>query len=98
MLALALGGMTVRELLARIDSHELSEWMEYYKSDPFGNARSDLHAGIVAATIANVNRGKNSRSFQPSDFMPFEEKPIQEESDMQEVMSIMARGNSGNSR
>ena len=97
MLALALG-MTVRELLARIDSHELGEWMEYYKSDPFGTARSDLHAGIIAATIANVNRGKNTQSYQPSDFMPLQEKPKQEESEMQEVMNIMAGGNSGNSR
>ena len=91
MLSLALG-MTVRELLARIDSHELSEWIEYYKTDPFGNARSDLQSGIVAATIANVNRGKNTQSYQPSDFMPLQEKPKQEESDMQEVMNIMARG------
>ena len=91
MLSLALG-MTVRELLARIDSHELSEWIEYYKTDPFGNARSDLQSGIIAATIANVNRGKNTQSYQPSDFMPLQEKPKQEESDMQEVMNIMARG------
>ena len=97
MLSLALG-MTVRELLARIDSHELSEWIEYYKTDPFGNALSDLQSGIIAATIANVNRGKNTQSYQPSDFMPLQEKPKQEESDMQEVMNIMARGNSGNSR
>ena len=91
MLSLALG-MTVRELLSRRDSHELSEWIEYYKTDPFGNARSDLQSGIVAATIANVNRGKNTQSYQPSDFMPLQEKPKQEESDMQEVMNIMARG------
>ena len=91
MLSLALG-MTVRELLARIDSHELSKWIEYYKTDPFGNARSDLQSGIIAATIANVNRGKNTQSYQPSDFMPLQEKPKQEESDMQEVMNIMARG------
>ena len=97
MLSLALG-MTVRELLARIDSHELSEWIEYYKIDPFGNARSDLQSGIVAATIANANRAKNTQSYQPMDFMPLQEKPKQEESDMQEVMNKMARGNSGNSR
>ena len=55
--------MTVRELLARIDSKELSEWMAYYELNPFGTVRDDLQAGIIASTIANVNRGKNDKSF-----------------------------------
>ena len=96
-MALALG-CTVRELLARIDSLELSEWIEYYKTDPFGNARSDLQSGVIAATIANVNRGKNSQSYTPMDFMPFQEKPVQDEDEMREVMNLMAKGNDGNGR
>ena len=82
--------MTVRELLARIDSRELSEWMAYYEVNPFGSVRDDLQAGIVASTIANVNRGKNDKSFTPSDFMPYMEKPQQSEGDMQAVMNALA--------
>ena len=82
--------MTVRELLARIDSRELSEWMAYYEVNPFGSVRDDLQAGIVASTIANVNRGKNDKSFTPSDFMPYMDKPQQSEGDMQAVMDVLA--------
>jgi len=82
--------MTVRELLARIDSRELSEWMAYYELNPFGSVRDDLQAGIVASTIANVNRGKNDKSFTPSDFMPYMDKPQQSEGDMQAVMDALA--------
>ena len=82
--------MTVRELLARIDSRELSEWMAYYEVNPFGSVRDDLQAGIVASTIANVNRGKNDKSFTPSDFMPYMDKPQQSEGDMQAVMDALA--------
>lgn len=82
--------MTVRELLARIDSKELSEWMAYYELNPFGTVRDDLQAGIIASTIANVNRGKNDKSFTPSDFMPYMDKPEQSEGDMQAVMDALA--------
>ena len=82
--------MTVREMLARIDSKELSEWMAYYELNPFGAVRDDLQAGIIASTIANVNRGKNDKSFTPSDFMPYMDKPEQSEGDMQAVMDALA--------
>mgnify|MGYP003645784528 FL=1 len=84
-------GCTVRELLARIDSHELSEWMAFYSLDPFGDVRGDLQAGIVASTIANANSGKGSRTFQPADFMPLMEKPEQDEDDMISIMTAMAQ-------
>ena len=89
-MALALG-YTVRELLARIDSRELSEWMAFYSLEPFGDIRGDLQAGIVASTIANANSGKGSRTFQPADFMPLMEKPEQDEDDMITIMTAMAK-------
>lgn len=30
----------------------------------------DFLAGIIAATVANVNRGKSQKAFKPEDFMP----------------------------
>lgn len=81
--------MTVKELLSRIDSKELSEWAAFYSIEPFGGFRSDMQSGIVASTIANCNRQKNSRSFSPLDFMPFGEhtKPkVMSGEDMKAVM------------
>lgn len=95
-LALALG-MTVREMLARIDSLELAEWMQYYALDPWGSQRDDLQAGIIASTIANANSGKG-RAFQPIDFMPYaDDKQEQTTDDMKALLNNIA-GQHGNSR
>lgn len=32
--------------------------------------RLDFRSGIIAATVANSNRGKNSKAYLPEDFMP----------------------------
>lgn len=63
--------MTVRQLLAVIDSAELTEWMAYDRLDPFGESRADLRAGIVAAAAANHGYVRLEKPYQPSHFMPF---------------------------
>jgi hypothetical protein len=61
--------------LEHISSRELAEWIEYYKVEPFGQERADLQAGVVASTIANVNRDKKSKVYKPGDFLlKFEEE------------------------
>lgn len=89
--------MSVRELLAKVDSRELAEWMAYYTLDPFGSVRTDLNAGVIAATVANAHKGKSGRPFQPADFMPFVEKEEQTEDEMKAIL-ISMRGNDGNGR
>ena len=66
--------MPVRELLARIGSDELTEWMAFYQIEPFGDMRADLRSGVIASTFANANRVKHARAFSPEDFMPFVER------------------------
>ena len=39
-----------------MDSREFGEWMAFYKMNPWGSDRDNLHAGIIASTVANVNR------------------------------------------
>ena len=74
-LALALG-KTVGEIEREMSSNELNDWMAYAQIEPFGLERGDLQAGIVAATVANVNRDRHrQRAFKPGDFMPDFEKP-----------------------
>lgn len=53
-----------------MSSRLLTEWMVFAKLEPFGERRGDLRAAIVAATIANANRGKNQKAYKVEDFMP----------------------------
>jgi len=62
--------MTVGDLGARLSAAELTEWMAYDRLDPIGPERADLGAAIVAATVANVHRGRGQAPFRPADFMP----------------------------
>jgi len=85
--------MTVRQLLQSMDSKEISEWAAYYSLEPFGYFRSaDLPAAIVASTLANCNRGKNSRMFTPKDFMlvgEHSQDKAMEEDEMQNILQAM---------
>lgn len=45
--------------------------MAYYKLEPFGESRADLRSGIIASTIANVNRQKGGPTYKAQDFMPY---------------------------
>lgn len=62
--------MTVRELLNRIDSRELSEWQAFFQLEPMPEQRADYRSGVVASVIANTNRAKKSKPFEPTDFTP----------------------------
>lgn len=67
-------------MLARVPLALMCEWMEYARRKPFGEERADLRSGIIAATIANANRGKGSKRFKPSDFMPQFKKRVRRQS------------------
>jgi hypothetical protein len=83
--------MTVRELLARIDSRELSEWMAYFSLEPWGTEVEDWRAGMIAGTIANVNRDpkKRRRPFEPKDFMPQRVPESKEEQSWEDQAKIL---------
>jgi len=66
---LALGGMTVEEMLARMDSREVAEWQAFYNLEPFGAKRKDLRAAIIASTNYNMLRRKG-RPKSVTDFIP----------------------------
>ena len=66
--------------------------MAYYGLEPFGQEREALHAGIVAATIANANSTSKGRAFQPADFMPDFENKDQSVDDMRAILDKMAGG------
>lgn len=57
-----------------MSGNEFADWATFYEICPFGPWRDDLQAGIVASTLANVNKKKDAPMFKPSDFMPRFEK------------------------
>jgi hypothetical protein len=61
-------------MLRELRPSELGMWAALYDVDPWDETRADLRAGIVASTIANVNRGRNQPAFVPADFMPFADR------------------------
>lgn len=64
--------MTVREMLERIDSRELSEWMAFDSLEPIGDLRGDYQAGVIASVVANSTpRKRGAKIFQPADFMVY---------------------------
>lgn len=76
-LALALG-KTVHEIETTMSAREFFDWMDFYSVEPFGDQRADIRSGVVAATIANVYRGKGKKPFGPSDFMLFADQPAED--------------------
>ena len=77
--------------MSRCNARQFAEWRAYYQIEPWGEERADLRAGIIASTIANVNRGKGQKAFMPSDFMPdFDRKPKQPMSDEQ-MFAVMTQ-------
>lgn len=60
--------MTVRELLARIDSAEITQWQKFAELEPFGREREN--AAIIAATIANVFREESASVIEPHQIIP----------------------------
>jgi len=78
--------MTVRELLQRTDSRELSEWRAFYNLEPFGH-EADLYGHAMnAAHIINSQRRKG-KQVQVSDLMPQRKK----EQSTEEMIGFAAR-------
>lgn len=48
----------------------VAEWQAFYNLELRGEDRADWRAGLIASMIANVNRGKNTDPYSPSDFIP----------------------------
>lgn len=65
--------------------------MAYDRLSPIGEVRADLLAGLIAATIAEVNRDPEKRSepFGPRDFLLFVEAlPPDEEADVEKIVNL----------
>jgi len=89
-------GMPVAEMLSRISSRELTEWMIFYGMEPFGNEAPYIGHAITASTIANANRKKGTKPIKPEDMMPkFERPKTQTTDDMIGVAKMVTAALSG---
>lgn len=79
--------MTHAELMERMSSKEINEWMAFAQLEPFGSEAGYLGHAITAATVANSNRGKNQKAAKITEFMP---KFGKEEQGLDEMLSIAA--------
>jgi hypothetical protein len=77
-------------MLSEISSRDFAEWMAYSRLEPWGEERDDLRMGIVASTIANVNRSKNQKPYKPSDFIPDFEPETEEEAQARLMAKAMS--------
>lgn len=65
-----------------MSSSELTEWMAYYKLEPFGQERDNYHAAMLAAIAVNSNRKKGAPAVPISEFM-YKDRYTQKETESQ---------------
>ena len=53
--------MTVAEMLARMTSQEISEWIAFYKVEPFGEERQDWRFALMTANLMAPHLKKGAR-------------------------------------
>lgn len=77
-----------------MSSTEFSEWVEFYKLEPFGRDADFQGHAQTAAMIYNVNRGKDDKPIKVEDLMPQEPKPqsVSEMVQFAEMMTIALGG------
>ena len=60
----------MRELEARMGSHEIAEWSVYEQFEPFGMERMDLGFASITSMLYNINKKKGAAEKAPVDFTP----------------------------
>ena len=82
-------------MLEKVPSKLILEWMAFSRLEPFGSQADYLGSAIVACTVANANRGKNTKAYKPEDFMPQFEKKKQSVEEMIQIAKMMTVGMGG---
>jgi hypothetical protein len=75
--------MTRERLMSEISASEFMEWMLLEAVEPWGQRRSDIHTGMICATLANIHRDPHRAAFQPADFINGYLPPFDEETEEQ---------------
>lgn len=81
--------MGVKEMLTKIDSKELTEWMAYYNLEPFGEGRADVRQAITSCVVANAF---SKQTHRVDDFIPQFKQPKRKDAMDWQVMKGMLQG------
>jgi len=71
--------MTVHDLQDRMPSDELTEWMAYWRLEPFGAWRDNWHHAQMLSMTFNANRGRRQQPMHVGDFFYKDQDTIREE-------------------
>jgi len=84
--------MTVSELLHRISSRELTEWMMYYQMEPFGTDVDMYGHAMTVSTLLNIYRDqdKHPELIEPREVMPKWDKTDIIEEQLAQIRQINA--------
>ena len=69
--------------------------MAFAQLEPYGSDAQYLGHAITASTVANANRGKNTKAYKVSDFMPQFEKHEQSIDEMINIAATLTVGMGG---
>lgn len=84
-------------MLDEISSSQLTEWMAFAQLEPFGFKAEMYGHAVTASTIANVNRRKGRKPFNPEDFMPAEKTKKTAGSFIQTLKAMLGVNDKGQS-
>lgn len=73
---------------AVLSAEQLAGWSAYAALEPFGPRREDARAGVIAATLVNLQRGKNTEAIGHDDFFPeFKHSDIRRKEDQELLLA-----------
>lgn len=76
-----------------MSSSEFTDWIAFYKLEPWGGEAENYRAGVIAATVANVApRAKNTDPLLPKDFFPTSIAAAPEAEQTQEEQIALLKG------
>ncbi|HMU15811.1 MAG TPA: hypothetical protein PKC95_00070 [Thauera aminoaromatica] len=74
-----------------MSARELDDWVAFWKVEPWGAWRDNVHAGLIASVIANAHRGRGVPAFSPANFMLQERDPAVDQVKVANIVSFFRR-------
>ena len=67
-LALGLGGRSIGEWQHSMGAGEFADWCSYWREEPWGSWRDNMHSAVLTAAVINSTPGRK-KAVRPDDFM-----------------------------
>lgn len=73
-----------------VSAREIQDWLQFYSVEPWGAVRDNMHAGMIAAMVFNVNRGERTNALTFKDFMLREAEQVKDNETQKFVATLRA--------